>query len=142
MAAAATKTYTTQGLSPVIHPEDTRQISVGFKAAAANIAKGTVLGQVTATGLWSAYANANVDGTETARGLAVYDMQIDASGKITLSGTASQSGGEQGEKFSEAPVVIAGYYATTDLVGLDAAAITELGKLVEGALADGILRLT
>lgn len=141
MAASATNTYTNLSLAPVIHPDAARQISVPFKAAVANIARGTILGQVTATGLWSAYSNGNVDGTETARGIAAYDMQVDGNGKITLSGTAAQSGGDQGEKFSEAPVYVAGYFATTDLTGLDAAAVTELGRLVEGALADGILKV-
>ncbi|MDF2651335.1 MAG: hypothetical protein K0Q73_7140 [Paenibacillus sp.] len=71
------------------------------------LAKGTVLGKVTATGKFKAYSNANVDGTETA--VCILDNDQDT--------TNSDVG---------ASAWIAGIFDSSKLVGLDAAGKTDL----------------
>lgn len=141
MPTTATHTYTVQKLEPFTDTQDARTRAVKFKASAQNLARGTVMGQVTSTGLWAAYDGTAIDGTETARGILVYDLQISASSLVTYSGTALQAGDEFGVTFTDAPIYIAGVFRTSDLTGLDASAVEDLGGHLEsGSLADGVLR--
>jgi hypothetical protein len=142
MPTSATHTYNNQKLEPFQNPEEAKIIEVTFAAGAANIPKGTLLGEVTASpGVYKAYNDANNDGSQTAKAIAQYDMQIDANGLITLSSVGSTAGGESGEKLRAAPAYVSGTFKTTDLTGLDAAAVTDLGRLIQGTVADGILRV-
>jgi hypothetical protein len=68
-------------------------------------------------------------------------MVTDASGNITFSATAATVGGPYGETFTTAPVYYKGTFATGDLVGLDAGAVSELGRLIQGTTTNGILEL-
>jgi hypothetical protein len=86
------------------------------------IAKGTVVGRVTATGKVAAYANANSDGTEVAIGIMPYSITTDASGNITV-----QGGNVLGTTQDTVPIIIAGYFLVADITGLDAGALTDLG---------------
>lgn len=141
MPTAATLTFTNQKLEPAIHPHLAATIDVPFKVSQ-NIPKGTILAEKTSDGKWEAYADGGAGGVETARGIAVFDMQTDSAGNITLSGTASTDGGEHGEETPVAPVYVAGFFYTADLAGLDANGVADLaGKLVKGDLTTGILRL-
>jgi hypothetical protein len=141
MPASASITWTNQKLEPFRDPGDARTRAVAFKHSVQNLAKGTVMAQVSSTGLWAAYASGAGDGTEVARGLLVYDIQVDASGNVSFSSTSAQSGDEFGTKFLDAPIYVAGCFRTTDLVGLDAGAITDLGGWLEaGTIADGVFR--
>jgi hypothetical protein len=47
--------------------------------------------------------------------------------------------GYNGEVECYATSYVSGYFDTKELVGLDAAAVADLGKLIRGTLADGIL---
>lgn len=80
--------------------------------AVAALAKGTVMGVVTATKLWIAYSDAGTDGEEVARGILDNDVAID---------TANQS----------ANILIIGVVAEDKLTGFDAAAAVDLkGQIV------------
>jgi hypothetical protein len=50
-------------------------------------------------------------------------------------------GGYNAEAFPDAPAWFKGYFDTKDLTGLDAAGIVDLGRLVSGVLADGVLEI-
>jgi hypothetical protein len=144
MATSPIATYTNQKLEPFQNPDLAREIQVRFAAGVANIPKGTILGEITASpGVFRPYASGNVDGSQNPRAIARYDMQIDGAGLITLSPTAAQSGGDRGEKHRSAPAFVRGDFRTTDLVGLDATALTNSPqwKLVQGSVADGILAI-
>lgn len=52
---------------------------VSIAAAAPAMVAGTVLGRITASGLWTVYNNGAVDGTEVARGILAYDVPDSAS---------------------------------------------------------------
>lgn len=106
---------------------------------AGTYAKGTVLGLVTATGKYAAYNNANSDGTEVARCILQYACIVDANGNVALG--AVSSGDEQGAKLPAAPVWIAGPFRTAELTGLDAAGVADLGRLVLGTVADGLIHV-
>jgi hypothetical protein len=122
-------------LDPIFNYEDATQTSVAL--ATGTYAKGTVLGEVAATpGTYGAYAAAGTGGLNTARALLVYGCTVAANGDITLMG-------EFGQVRRTVPVFIGGgaFYKTSELVGLDAAAVTQLGgSLTEGTVTAGILR--
>lgn len=97
----------------------------------------TVTGQ--SLGTFKAYNDSNTDGSQVARAILRYACATDSSGNITF-GTAS-GGGVYGQTYKSAPAFVAGAFQTSDLTGLDAAAVTDLGRIIEGVLASGILRL-
>jgi Bacteriophage lambda head decoration protein D len=132
----AKHSFSAQGLTPLYRANDAIQIHVRL-AASLTLARGTVLGELTATpGTFKPYANANADGSETAKAILAYDVTTDASQNVTL------GGGEHGETQPSAPVFIKGYFRTTELTGLDAPAVTDLGRITSGSLADGVLCVT
>lgn len=135
MPTTATNTYGNQGIAPLYDSRGAKQHHLKF-GNSLTIVKGTVVGQITATQLWAAYNNANADGSEVAKGIAAYDFTTDAGGVVTL------GGGEQGERQQTAPVFMSGYFRTSELTGLDAAGVADLGKLVSGTVADGVLCVT
>ncbi len=104
-------------------------------------AKGTILGEVTATpGTYKAYASASVDGSQNPALILMYACVVDGSGNISL-GT-STTGGEFGQSFGKAaPAYYGGTFRCQEIVGLDANAVTKLaGKLVEGTVTNGIFQ--
>lgn len=129
-----TDTYGAAGLVPFMRPQEAVTESVVF-GNSLTVVKGQVVGIKTSDGKWYAYSNANADGTETARAVAQYGFTTDANGKVTIANERSVS-------YDSAPVFIKGYFRTTELTGLDAAAVAELGKLTSGTVADGVLRIT
>lgn len=124
-------------LDPIFNPAGEHVIHVAL-AASATYARGTVLGEVTATpGTYKPYANANSDGSQTAKAVLKYGCSTDASGNITILG-------EHGITHKSAPAYMpgSGYFKTAELVGMDAAAVTDLGaSLVAGDLTSGIIKL-
>lgn len=132
--ALQTQAFTGVKLEPFARPNDAVTESVPF-AASLTVAKGTVVGIITATGKYSAYATANVDGTGDAKGIAMYDFTTDASGNAII-------GNDTGVVYNTAPIYRAGEFRTTELVGLDAAALVDMqGWLVSGTVADGVCRI-
>lgn len=130
MPTSARDTYTVQKLTPAFHPEDAEMVPVSLVDG--TYAAGTVLGQVTASGKFKAYATGNADGSETARGLLVYGCTV-ASGVI--------SGIDEFAAPKDTPMYIAGYFRTEDLTGLDAAGVEDLnGALPVGTVSTGLLK--
>lgn len=122
-------------LQPVKWPADARQDAAGFKPSV-TIAKGTVLGKVTATGKLAAYASGNSDGTQTAVAIAMYSFITDANGKAYLGDVAVA--GHQNVPLNELPIWVAGTFDTSELTGYDATAKTGLGGRITH---DGYLRI-
>lgn len=118
-----TLTFTGQKLEPFNHPEHAERITVKI-AASTTLAKGTVLGRITASNLWKAYANGNADGSETARAILEYDVVTDAAGNHFY---GQQAASEHGEAHTHVPAYSSGNFKVADLAGLDAAAVTDFG---------------
>jgi hypothetical protein len=139
MPTAAEMIWSGQKLEPYMDPEDILVLNVNIPVST-TIAKGTVLGELTATpGTFKAYATGNVDGSETAKAVMMYDVVSDAAGNIRIGGQATS---EFGENLKAVPAYFRGTFLTTDLVGLDAAAIADFGgHLVQGPIANGIVRI-
>jgi hypothetical protein len=135
MPTAALNTFGNNACQAIYNGRDAKVQHVKF-GVSLTLAKGTVVGQITATGLWKAYANGSADGSEVAKGVLQYDLTTDASGNHTL------GGGNQAETQLSAPVYFSGCFRTTELTGLDAAGVTDLGKIISGTVADGILVVT
>jgi len=133
---AVVSTYSDKKLEPGMPFQDDT-ISVAF-APSQNIARGTVLGIITASGLYKAYASGSADGSQIPKALCIYDIQVDASGNVTYSGTAGQVGNEFGIQQANAPVRIRGTALIADLVGLDATALTnQPAWILQGTLSGG-----
>lgn len=88
--------------------------------APATIAKGTVMGRVTATGLYKAYDDSASDGTEVALGV--------------LSDAFDVSTADQNDVRLAANMYIHGTFIEAALIGLDANAKTDLGARTIGAV--------
>jgi hypothetical protein len=136
MPAAASNTYTNQALVPVFDhgmKAEQQRIKCDINQT---LVKGTLMGQVTATGLWKPYASGNADGTQNPKFLLTYDVTTDASGNHTI------GGGQQGETYFDAPAFNAGDFNAADLTGLDATALTN-GKWIQlwGSITTGVIRL-
>ena len=138
MPTTASTTFTLAKLEPAYPHPHASPHAVAIKASS-TIPKGTVLGQVTIGGAFAAYVDGNNDGTQVARGIAMYDMATDASGNITLGGASG--GGAQGETYLVAPIWLSGAFRCEDLTGLDANAVTDLGRLAVGNTTSGLLHV-
>lgn len=135
MPTAAQHTYSGAKLEPFLRPDltEVRHIKLGNSLT---LARGTVLGKVTATGRYIAYVDAAADGSGVAKCFLMYDVITDANGDASLGTTAAMSGNEQGVKHETVPAYFGGTFLEVDLVGFDAAAAADLN----GSSADGIFR--
>lgn len=83
-----------------------------------------------AGGTWAAYDDSLADGTNIAKAICQYATYVTPNGRHYL-GTGDATG-----RFEwSAPVYVAGYFRTADLTGIDANGVTDLGRIVEGAVA-------
>lgn len=89
---------------------------------------------------WGKYDDGDSTGLQVAKGLAQYAFTTDESGRVSFA-TAS-AGGLAGEKYDSAPVYTSGRFKTSELTGLDANAVADLGRLESGVLADGVLLIS
>jgi hypothetical protein len=141
MPTTPTLTFTNTGIIPFYGGIQPR--SQGFKLPnSVAYLKGTVVGELTASpGTVKAYASGNVDGSQNPKGILQHDYATDAAGNITLGPAAGAS--EWGQTQPYADVFYSGDFATGELVGLDAAAITNSGgwRLLNGTVTNGIIRL-
>jgi hypothetical protein len=136
MPTTPTNVFGAQGLTPLYDAARAKQIHVKIPVST-TIVRGTILGELTAApGTFKAYATGNVDGSENAKAIMAYDVVSDASGAIKIGGA------EHGETSPSCPVFIQGFFRTTELTGLDTGAVTKLGRLATGILADGVLLVT
>ena len=129
MPTSATVTFTNDQLLPAF-PSDPPVISVPM-APSLDLPAGTVLGLITADGVYAAYDDGNADGTEVARGILQHEVVTDASGKIAV---------EFGDTSGNAPMFLGGIFRAEDLTGMDAAALTDMGgRNPVGDLTTGIV---
>ncbi len=113
--------------------------SAGLTGGTLSVAKTTVGRSL---GTYKAYANGNSDGSEDAKLIMKYTVTSDAQGFITFGPAAT--GGSRGEVYRDCPAWRpgGGVFKTSELVGLDAAGIVDLGaKLISGTVADGLLQI-
>lgn len=83
-----------------------------------DLAKGTVLGRITASGLYGAYNDGNNDGTEVASGVLAYAVDSSSAGL---------------NRDVDAPMYIKGAFVESLLTGIDANGKTDLnGRTVPG----------
>jgi hypothetical protein len=136
MPTAAYETYTGGPCVPACRPELASVHDVKL-ANSTTYAKGTVLGELTATpGAFRAYATGASDGTQVPKAVLQYDVVVDGSGNHSWGGVTLL------ETRTAAPAYFAGYFKTLDLTGFDAGASTSAGwRMVNGSVADGITAL-
>src|SRR4051812_38143657 len=111
--------FRTAKLEPLHKPETALEMSISL-APSLTLAKGTVLGQVTAPGKFGVYADAGAGGLDTARCILAYDCITDASSNIPLGDTAGAAA--NGFTQTSVPAYFSGIFKTTELTGLTAAA--------------------
>jgi hypothetical protein len=105
-------------------PQSARTLACQVTASL-TLAKGTVVGQVTASGKIKAYASGNADGSQLPLGFLAYDVVTDASGNVVFGPTGATVDLTRGFELT-APVYYKGTFLQSDLTGLDANAITVL----------------
>lgn len=134
MPTAPKHTFTNDCIDPVYADVPAPMQNVALSDG--TYAKGTVLGELTATpGTFAAYADAAVDGTGVAKAILKYACVV-ASGLISQ----ASGGGPFGESRLYAPVYFGGAFRTSELTGFDAAALADLnGHLANGTVAAGIV---
>jgi hypothetical protein len=99
----------------------------------------TTVGGAGTRGTFKAYASGNTDGSQVAKCILQFDCAVDASGNITLGG---QTGGDEHHVTQpSAPAFFVGDFKCEHLTGLDATAVTALGRLTEGTTTSGIMRM-
>jgi hypothetical protein len=86
----------------------------------------------------TAYTTTGGTGTSKARGIMEYTVTSRADGRVYI-GTATD---QEGEGRDSAPMYYTGTFRTTDLTGLTDVGVADLGRLISGTVADGILALT
>ena len=145
MPSSAQNTYSNNYLVPMYDAEDALCQPVNLPNSV-TYAKGTVLGEVTATpGLFKAYASASSDGSQVPKAILQYDCATDSSGNITIG--ASAGGAAFGVTHKSAPAYFAGTFKTAELVqsgagAIDANALSAGGwRLISGSVTDGVVRL-
>ena len=75
-------------------------------------------------GLYAAYNDSNSDGTQVAKAILEHDVTTDLSGREVL---------EYGVGDQTTPAFVHGYFLCSQLVGLDANAVADLGGLSQGS---------
>lgn len=139
MAAVNIATITPVKLEPYMAPSTARTLA-GQITASLTLARGTVMGQITATGKWKAYATGNVDGSQVPKGFLVYDIVTDASGNVVFGPTGAVADLTRGFD-ATAPIYWKGTFLQSDLTGLDAGAITAFGSRVQGVGATATITI-
>lgn len=110
-------------------------------AANTSYRRGTILGQKTNGGAFAPYVAGNADGTGIARLILETDCATDSDGYITLASLTFGSGPLADRRYDRASAFFCGTFRTTDLVGLDELAVSQLGRLIQGVVTNGMLRL-
>src|SRR5262245_2331345 len=136
MPATFIDSYSCQQLDPVLAHGQKPEFITAKLVSSVTYARGTVLGQITATGLFRNYTSGAVDGSQIPKALLAMDCVVDGSGNISIGG-ASQDALSQ-----TAPAYSGGDFRCAELVGFDAAGLTNSGwKLLFGDVSTGVLRI-
>jgi Bacteriophage lambda head decoration protein D len=109
-------------LEPYINPQFARTKAARF-APSQTIARGTLVGQITASGLYLPYASGAVDGSQVPVGITVYDIVVDASSNVVV-GPSGSTSGILTSSDGTSEIYWRGAFLETELTGLDANAIT------------------
>ena len=136
MPTVAQLTFSASGRLDPLFDTPHAQMSVALKPAASGTVvyqRGTVMGEVTANpGQYAPYASGNSDGSQNPAGILRYTCTVDTAGNITAAGEFAQT-------LPNTPLYLHGTFLTSELVGLDANAVTKLaGRLVEGSTTSGV----
>jgi hypothetical protein len=125
-------------VEPLKAPDEALSEVIGLKASTA-FAAGTLVGEITASpGTYGPYATGNVDGTQNPTHILMYACITDASGNVTFGSSGIVAGGaEWGQTQKGAPAWASGEFSCADLVGLDAGAVTKMGRLIQGTVSSG-----
>ena len=139
MATSAIMTFESARVVPLRNADECGESVVNLKVST-SFSAGTLLGEITASpGTYGPYASGNSDGTQNPTLILEYQCTTDASGNVTFgSGT---NGGEWGQTEKGAPCWRNGLFNCADLVGLDANAVTKLGRLIQGTVSAGIVEI-
>jgi hypothetical protein len=137
MPTTPAMTFGAKRVDPLKAPDKAIVEVVGLKVST-TFAAGTLIGEITATpGTYGPYATGNVDGTQNPTHIMQYDCITDASGNVTFGSGVTAGAGEWGQTQKGAPAYASGEFSTADLVGLDAGAVTKLGRLIQGTVTSG-----
>lgn len=143
MPSAAQNTYSNNYLVPMYDADEALCQPVNLPASV-TYAKGTVLGEVTATpGLFKAYASGSSDGSQVPKAILQYDCATDSSSNITIG--AAAGGAAFGVTAKSVPAYFSGYFKTAELVqsgagAIDANALSAANwHLISGSVADGVV---
>lgn len=90
-------------------------------------------------GTFDYYSDAGSGGLEIAKAINGYEVATNSGGWVTYGPVAIE--GYQGEVYPSVPAYFSGIFATEELVGLDANAVNDLGRIWRGSLAKGELRV-
>jgi hypothetical protein len=132
-------TLTPVKVEPYMDPRSARTVALQFSASQ-TLARGTVIGQITATGKAKAYATGNVDGSQNPVGILAYDVVVDASGNVVYGTTGAAVDLTRGQEIT-GEVYYKGTFLQSDLVGLDAGAITAFKGRVGGVGATAYITI-
>jgi len=128
MPTASSVDYSATRCDPLRNAEVAMENIISVKlAASTTFAAGTVLGKITATSLYTAYASGNADGSQIPVGILQYGAVTDGSSNIT--NAAEWPGVVRGH----APMYRRGTFLISDLTGLDANAVTKMAGNTDGA---------
>ena len=116
--------FTTIKLEPYINP-DSASTKAGRFAPNLTIARGTVLGQITTSGLMTPYASGALDGSQVPAGINTYDIVVDANSNVVIGG-AGLLPGILSSSDGTSEYYWRGAFLESELTGLDANAITSL----------------
>lgn len=111
-------------LEPYINPQFARTKAARF-APSLTIARGTLVGQTTATGLYTPYLSGASDGSQVPVGITVYDIVVDASSNVVI-GTSGSVAGILLSSDGTSEIYWRGAFLESELIGLDANAVTVL----------------
>src|SRR3954471_19651801 len=110
-------------LDPFLEAEEADEQAVNL-IPSTTFLKGTLLGELTATpGVFKAYASGNADGSQVPKCILRYDCVTDAAGFVTYGSGPAGTAEYIGQKTRSIDAFYSGIFKTTDLVGLDAAAV-------------------
>lgn len=137
MPTSAVATYGRGRVMPLTQPHEAQEESIALMPSQ-TLTKGTLVGQVSASkDRYAAYNSTLTTGPEVPTHILEYDCVVDSSGNIVL---GDQSSGERGQSQKSVPAWVSGTFATTDLTGLDANAVTAMkARLTHGTVSDGRL---
>lgn len=96
-------------------------------------------------GTYKAYLSSSTDGSQTAKAILEFDCATDSSGNITLGGASG--GGDKQQTSNSVPAFVSGTFRCEDLQQTAGAgqltdtAVGHLGRLLEGNVTSGLLRV-